>query len=334
MEKYFRNFEYKNNKKSDKKPVLLKSFNDYEKFLKYNFTIKEYKDIMRSFNLKCNKTKKKEIQHYCTNALFLSSKCNKIQRCWRRHFICLFNKSLGPGYFKRSISNNVEDFLTMEHVNEIDYYHFFSFKDDDNFIYTFNIVSIYNLINKNLKYNPYNRKPFSGELINLVYLRLKYNKILNKIEKFGIIQPRVYTMEERLTNTIMKINELGNYASESWFTELTANQYYKFLFELCEIWYYRAQLTQETRCDICPPNGNPFLNVPRTLLNTSNSPRFIPNIRTMRNYCINVMEKMLYSSPNASNQSLGALYILSSLTLVSENARENLPWLYASVTYN
>ena len=36
-----------------------------------------------------------------------------------------------------SLSNNVDDFLTTENINEIDYYYFFSFKDKDNFIYSF-----------------------------------------------------------------------------------------------------------------------------------------------------------------------------------------------------
>lgn len=332
MEKYFRYFEYKNQKRPGDKPMLLNTFDEYEKFLNFKFTIKEYRDIMKTFNLKCNKTKKADIQHYCTNALYLSSKCSKIQRCWRRHFICLFNKTLGPAYLKRKESNNVEDFLTMETIDEIDYYYFYSFRDEDNFIYTFNIISLYNLINKNLKSNPYNRKPFSNQMIEDVYLRLKFNTILNKVDKFGVIEPRIYTMEERLRNAVMKINELGNYVSESWFAELTSAEYYKFLFELYEIWYYRAQLSQQIRQEICPPNGNPFVSLPRNLFGTS-TPRLSYPIRLMRNHCVNVIEKLLYSSPNETNKSLGALYILSSLTLVSEEARTNLPWLYASVAY-
>ena len=45
------------------------------------------------------------------------------------------------------------------------------------------------------------------------------------------------------------------------------------------------------------------------------------------------MEKMLYSANNDANQNLGALYILSALTLVSNSARNLLPWLYTSVQY-
>ena len=45
------------------------------------------------------------------------------------------------------------------------------------------------------------------------------------------------------------------------------------------------------------------------------------------------MERMLFSANEETNQNLGALYILSALTLVSEPARDAMPWLYASVQY-
>ena len=46
------------------------------------------------------------------------------------------------------------------------------------------------------------------------------------------------------------------------------------------------------------------------------------------------MYLLIFSSPNDTNKNMGSLYILSSLTLVSENARDSLPWLYTSVYYN
>jgi hypothetical protein len=336
MEKYFKVFDFKNVKKPpDKKTINFTSFNDYNKILKYKLTIKDYKEIMKSFNLKCNKRKKEDIQHYCINILYLSSKCNIIQKCWRRRLICLFNKTLGPGFYKRSESNNLEDFLTMEPINDLDYYYFFSFRDEDNFIYCFNIISLFQLIQKNFKLNPYNRKPLNIELIDKIYNRIKLNKILGKINNLGPVRPRVYNMEERIQNLFIKINDLGNYSSETWFTELNTYQCCKFLYELYEIWTYRAQLTAQNRYEICPA-GNPFSSVPRHLTyqpNTNNQPQPM-TLRNVRNHCVNVMEKMVYSSNTQANQNLGALYILSALTLVSEDARNNLQWLYASVVYN
>ena len=46
------------------------------------------------------------------------------------------------------------------------------------------------------------------------------------------------------------------------------------------------------------------------------------------------MEKLSYSAHDIENQKLGVLYILSSLTLVSQPARDAMPWLYSSVYHN
>lgn len=46
------------------------------------------------------------------------------------------------------------------------------------------------------------------------------------------------------------------------------------------------------------------------------------------------MEYLVKSGHTADSRSLGAYYVLAALTLVSEDARIALPWLYQSVAYN
>jgi hypothetical protein len=48
---------------------------------------------------------------------------------------------------------------------------------------------------------------------------------------------------------------------------------------------------------------------------------------------LNIFDNIISKSPERTNQSLGAFYILGSLTLVSQNAANALPWLYESVFY-
>jgi len=43
---------------------------------------------------------------------------------------------------------------------------------------------------------------------------------------------------------------------------------------------------------------------------------------------------MVKSGHTNDNRSLGAYYVLAALTLVSDEARNSLPWLYQSVAYN
>jgi hypothetical protein len=131
------------------------------------------------------------------------------------------------------------------------------------------------------------------------------------------------------------MDELGNYTNASWLKELSLDNIYKFIYELVEIWSYRAQLTQETKINICPPYGNPFRDLPRHFMshgNRFNTPYY--NYNSLMTFAVKIMEKLVYSANHDTEKALGALYILSALTLVSENARDTLPWLYASVYYN
>ena len=67
-----------------------------------------------------------------------------------------------------------------------------------------------------------------------------------------------------------KIDEYGFITDAKWYLNLNRHYVKRFLMELLDIWQYRAQITNEVRRNISPPNGNPFENVPMgTLLHKS-----------------------------------------------------------------
>jgi hypothetical protein len=330
MEKYFKTFDMVN--KSSKKGPFIKNENDYESLCKYNYTISEINAMIRRMEIpRCKKKKKCELLVYATNMLLIKYSIKKIQKTWRQHLIRSFNRTLGPCFFERKLSNNVDDFLTAEDVRDIHYYNFFSFKDDDSFVYTFNIVSISTLINKKCLENPYNRKKLAPELIELVKTRIRYNNILNETAIFEEYKPKDRSIDDRINDVFTKIDELGNYSNSSWFLNMDVVQTKRFLYELFELWNFRAQLTQIRKIEISPPNGNPFYNVPRVLFVEQNTTFY--NIDTLRKMCADVMERMVFRAREDSDKNLGALYILCGLTLTTVEARQALPWLYASVNY-
>tara|TARA_A100001011_G_scaffold339536_1_gene371051 strand:- start:892 stop:1887 length:996 start_codon:yes stop_codon:yes gene_type:complete len=329
MEKYFKVHNYPIPPKT--KCTRIVKPESYYLLYKHNFTISQIKDILKKHNISSGKYKKKcDLLHYAINMLFIYNKINKIQKCWRNHFIKQFNKTLGPSFKNKKLSNNVDDFYTAEDVDEIDYYYYFSFKDNDGFIYTFNIVSIHSLLQKRHTENPYNRSKFSSEIINSVKIRMKYNKILQKTDVFDDYKPVELTFENKISNIFSQIDELGNYSNVSWFIDLNLIQTKRFLYELFEIWTFRAQLTNARKIEICPPIGNPFHNIPTSAYMTTTH---FHSLESLRKMCLTIMEKLVYRAHNDSDKNIGALYILSSLTLVSLNARNSLPWLYASVNY-
>jgi len=93
------------------------------------------------------------------------------------------------------------------------------------------------------------------------------------------------------------------------------------------MWNYRAQLSQETKRNICPPNGDPFRNLSMTYIHTE------PNMFNIKKVVLEVLEKLVNSGIDKDSKSLGAYYVLGGLTLVNQEAATSLPWLFQSVSY-
>jgi hypothetical protein len=222
----------------------------------------------------------------------------------------------------------------MDTMNEIPEYQFFSFKDTDNFIYGFDLCSLYNLIMKegpeNAK-NPYNRNPISIKTmidINKILFISNLRKLpLDVVIKQESIDPKK-KQELKILDLFQYINSLGNYSHHEWFTNLTRQKHLRFIRELYDIWDYRSQLTIGQKIEICPPIGNPFLGF-TNFINNSVSYSHEQIIK----YIVDIIENIVRNGINNDSRCLGAFYVLASLTLVSEDARNAMPWLYESVMY-
>lgn len=307
------------------KPTV-QTYKDYNYIRDNSYTVPELKEIGKRFSLKFKQKKKKEMTTELYNFLRNNHCAQKIQKVWNHFFIKLFNKSQGPARIKRELCNNIEDFLTTETVKEIDYYFFISYKDTDGFIYGFNLISIHNLIIKRDTKNPYTRNAFSVELIELVQNRINYNKILNKThhEIQDQCQPCI---NSKIITAFQKIDQLDNYTQAEWLIDLPQPSLRRFILELYDIWDYRAQLSRETKALICPPNGMPFREVPMHIIQS----QYNINIGLLKQFSLIIINNFINSSPLRDNQKLGAIYILSALTLVNTSAAESMPWLYHSV---
>ena len=304
---------------------IINNYSEFTKMRDYSYTIPELKEIFKKYGIKWKQKHKKEVIEDCY--IFLKKKyyISKIQNCWRCHFIREFNKTQGPARLNRELCNNVEDFLTTETMKEIDYYFFISYLDTDKFVYGFNIISIYNLILKKDTKNPYTRNEFSMELIELVIKRIEYNRVLNQIQHE--ITPVKLTANHKIISLFHKIDLLGNYTQAEWLINLTPFYIRKFILELYDIWDYRSQLTRETKILVCPPFGTPFREIPIHIIQNNIN----LNLETLKQFCVIIINQFINTSSNPENQSLGAIYVLSALTLVNPNAAESMPWLYQSV---
>ena len=303
------------------------TFADFNKISCNKYTIPQLKQIGEKFHIKWKSKKKNDIQNECYIFLKNSFFVFKIQKIWRQYFIRIFNKTQGPAIHNRLLCNNIEDFLTTETMKEINYYFFVSYKDTDGFIYGFNIISLFNLIKKKDLKNPYTRNIFSPELILMVERRIHYNKLLNKTYHEINDSCRKMTIDDKINELFQKIDSLGNYSQSEWLTSLNNFFLRKFILELFDIWNYRAQILNETKIVICPPFGTPFREIPMHIISST----IHIDILTIKKYCYTIINTLINSAEIAPNQNLGAIYVLTALTLVSSEAANALPWLFQSV---
>ena len=309
-------------------------FKEYEQTL-IKCKVPELKNIAKSYKLKISGTKQ-EVVTRITTFLKSSIAILKIQKVFRGWLQRNCNILHGPAYKCREICTNETDFLSGDELKLITNNQFFSYTDIDNFTYGFDIISLYNLILKSKDgmmgqgvKNPYNRNIIGSSIINNFNKLLRISKALKKsiivhMETVEVSQEK--TIELRIIELFQQINALGNYSEFSWFLSLNRLQLIKFTRELGDIWYYRAQITNETKHLICP-SGDPFNFVNFNYLVNE------PSIDRIRNIILRLLEKMINSGINRDNKALGTFYILGALTLVNTDAAASLPWLYQSFAY-
>ena len=185
-------------------------------------------------------------------------------------------------------------------------------------------------------FNPYNKNKFTRQTLNDINNRIKYNKFLNySVDK--CIETNINNINENNENIIknktlslfLYIDSLGYYTDINWFLTLSRRLVIRFIRELYDIWNYRANLTNTNKIDFCPwCNGNPFTFINITLLNNRNT-----SDNSIKLMALTIIEKFLNPSSNINdgNKSVICMYILSALTLVSNDAAQSLPWLFESV---
>jgi hypothetical protein len=126
----------------------------------------------------------------------------------------------------------------------------------------------------------------------------------------------------RIVDLFMIINELNYYSSPDWFFSMDATAHRRFYAELHMIWSVRAGLSEEQKERIIPNHGTRLF---RTLAVSELTMADIvrTNASTMRSFVSSAVDK--------NDRIVGAMYVVSALTLVNAEAREAYPWLHESV---
>jgi cytochrome oxidase Cu insertion factor (SCO1/SenC/PrrC family) len=313
--------------------IIIPTMKNYNDITNYNYNVSQLKIIAKNYKLKISGNKNELVSRIFT-FLYLSSYIIKIQKVFRGHIVKKYIGLHGPAATKRNLCTNSTDFVSMEPLEEIKFNQFLSYKDEDGFIYGFDITSLFNLFSKNgnINNNPYNRNKIPDTILKNIKTLLRLSKILKitivldlEDETPSISEEKV--VELRALSLFQNIDSLGNYSNCNWFLSLNRNQIIKFVRELADIWSYRAQLSVETKRAICPPNADPFRNLNMSLVHVSQ------NFNIVRKVVLEVLEKLVNTGVDKDSKSLGAYYVLGALTLVNQDAATSLPWLFQSLNY-
>jgi len=308
--------------------------------------LSELKQYARDLNLKISGTKPLILARV-EECLLHTKNVIKIQRIARKYLVIKWFKMKGSS--KNCVNDS--DFYTLEPLSEIPYLYYFQHAGGSSHNYGFNIKSLCTLaIKNNNKFeNPYNRenmKPVEQKIADVVKLTnaiFPENQLMKDILELndGVIQSTILTLirdkrpiitnrfqnqlralermtiEQRVIGLFMYIDRLGNYTQTHWLTDLSSQKMYYMIVKINQLWH---TLPRELRSRICP-HMSPF---GETVFGTT---ALSPNDITLR-IVVRMAEVLIYSGIDSEHQNLGAMYLLSGLTMVSLGARSQLPWLY------
>jgi hypothetical protein len=248
----------------------------------------------------------------------------KIQKAWRKvnSYLTLFHQ--GPCIKARSLSTNNSEVFSLEPIESILDFYYFSFADTQNNLWTFDIRSIAQMISLGtFKINPYNRQPISERIVKKALNRIAWLRS----RKYTILYPSNNDLtpdqlwRQKILDVCMRLESFGFHISCEWFSEMSLEthiEFYKFMYEL---WNYRLGLSIQAQCEIVPPPANLF----KTRYEKKH------NLHWWEKVNLQLIETLIASSSNKESQRLGATYCMMGFVKVNKDAANAFPWLYESL---
>ena len=234
----------------------------------------------------------------------------------------------GLGLVDRHLLANDTDFFSTESLLDLSGLYFFSYIDGGQ-VYGFDIRSIHTLIGRTTDSqptNPYTRTPIPELILKKIRDRIATIQKLGHPTVWIPLEPPTPEQQWRMrvVDLFAKIDELNYYSSPDWFIDLSNRQQRHFYRELQTIWSFRAGLSEEQKEAIVPDHGSALFTM---------SPWAVIDLteHAMRKLNMNTIRLLITSATDRQDRILGAMYVISALTLVSDGARREYPWLHESV---
>jgi hypothetical protein len=232
----------------------------------------------------------------------------------------------GEGYKNHKLCNNDIDFYSFDKIDDISDHYFFSYQDNNDLVWFFDIRSFDKLIRMNQLENPYTRQTIpkdvierGNQLIQLLKSRGQYENM-----DIDIKRNRKETIKQKTVDLCSQIEQFGYECNIQWFLNLNIRRIKKLYRILEDIWNFRLQLTQELKNTIAPPNGKVFSTPVEDV-------RLYTSLEDVQDLILSDVMKF-NGAERDSDKKLGYMYFIMGLGAISNQCLDAHPWiLYAGI---
>jgi hypothetical protein len=348
--------EYKINDKIHNKPKSTKKTLDDRNFIipsidelsnikLYNYKLPELKKICRFYKISnYSKMNKSNLIDSIGRLCILERSTLFIQKNIKRFNVQQFlnNKAPNKSWFpskRKTLCKNESDFYTLENVDEIPLSQYICYVDENNCYWGFNILSLYNYFKhqysiskiKHKINNPYTNLPFNVKFID------KFNHHIQISNNYGFTieldiedtlpKSNSQQVQELLVTNISIIEQHGYFLRNEWLSDISKPNLIKFMRELIEIWDYRSQINDHVKKQIYHPSGDPFEAIQHFNVLY---PMCYDDVFKI---CLTTINNFISRGVTYSDCETGILFVLSALSLVSDEFAAAYPWIYAQSHY-
>tara|TARA_B100000575_G_C23137730_1_gene661347 strand:- start:1660 stop:2676 length:1017 start_codon:yes stop_codon:yes gene_type:complete len=222
----------------------------------------------------------------------------------------------------RHLVSNQTDCTSLENITDISIGEYFGYKDQSNIYWGFNISTFKELLQFNFN-NPYNTIAFSDGV------KERFNKLLSLYEKNStvkipceVVKDPYVKLQQKCVEIFQIMDGLKQYTQCRWFLDLNLHQLKELYKQVEDIWNYRINLSPQEKCK--------YVTDGKLFIYNNNYIQKINSKLKLANIILDNFKRLVTEGQTVEDRTTGSLWILSGLTIVSNDARNALPWLFQS----
>lgn len=261
-----------------------------------------------------------ESSHTCIDAAVEAAK--RIQTCYRAWKVRHRVHTQGLAVLDRSKCNNEVDPITMEELKDVPLNQLFCFRDVDGKDYGFDVKPFWSWVQSGNDYNPFTRNLMTESTKNRLQKCWVACQIYDSEPQQVERRQDVWTTTEKAFDLFHSIYLLtGNFVDESWFLQLDRINLMRMYRFLHDIWVCQIDMPMEERLRFSPVNSPVMAHLYDVCF------RRKYNFKKLQEVLLADFDRMLTNPEDKQDKCTAAIWILVSLTMVSNTAAYSLPHL-------